>query len=72
MRYSRIINELREFVSFLRYMLEKALSDLENENKIEIDKKKKPISLERINLLLNLKTKNLSEICIPPYPDFIS
>jgi len=53
-------------------MLEKALSDLENENKIEIDKKKKPISLERINLLLNLKTKNLSEICIPPYPDFIS
>jgi len=38
----RTINELREFVSFPRYMIEKALSDLENENKIKIDKKKKP------------------------------
>lgn len=44
----RTINELRKFVDFPRYMLEKALSDLERENKVRIERRKKPYIISQI------------------------
>ncbi len=38
----RTISELRKFVDFPRYMVEKALQDLEKENRVRIERSKRP------------------------------
>ena len=38
----KTISELRGFVDFPRYMIEKALQDLEKENRVRIEKTKRP------------------------------
>lgn len=43
----RTINEIKGYVNFPRYMIEKVLSDLENENKIRIDRRKKPYIIKK-------------------------